>query len=303
QGERADAEGPLSVRPGVGIRRSRGFQQLPGGAAEPASQASQQHDSWEEAWRAVFDVRGGDRVDRQAFVEGCQKLGLEGCPASADRLFELLDMDRVRYLTFAGTCWLGGIEEVPERPERECHGGDVVVSGAYKGITRSQARKLEDVARDNRLREARFEARGRAELARAGGAALSPARSEPSLALARPRRRSDSEGCIFPTSYVPQRVPLAPVSSLKARAHAPRAPERGRGTQAREDPGVDPADAAAGAGALLAQRRVRLAAGQVERPHFQGVRGRCTTRRSPRLKAAVGRAATGGNTRRRVKDH
>lgn len=179
--------------------------------------AIKHHDSWEGAWRGVFDVRGGGRVERQGFVDGCQKLGLQGCPASADRLFELLDMDRVRYLTFAGTCWLDGIEEVQAGPERECH-GDMVVSGAYKGMTRSQQRKLEDMARDNRLREARFEARTRSELAIAGGASLSPARSEPSLL--RPRRTSHREGCIFPTSYIAQRVPLAQMTSAQ-KANAP----------------------------------------------------------------------------------
>lgn len=118
------------------------------------------HGSWEEAWHTVIDKTGHDRVPRQRFVEGCRVLTYGG---NADRLFELLDMDRCNYLSFANTQWIEGTEVVDNGPEPEVIGG-VRITSNYKKATKSQARNLDFKARDNRMQKARFVARDRGEI-------------------------------------------------------------------------------------------------------------------------------------------
>jgi len=122
------------------------------------------YNSWESAWHAVMDKRGDDRVERQTFIQGCGVLGYGG---NADRLFELLDLDRANYLSLATTAWIEGAEAADRKPQPEVL-GDIQITGQYKGVTRSQMRQLDFKARDHRLRLQRFASRDRGEVGTAG---------------------------------------------------------------------------------------------------------------------------------------
>jgi len=118
------------------------------------------HGSWEQAWHTVLDVSGTDRVGRHTFVEGVRVMGYGG---NADRLFELLDTDRAKYLTFATTQWIEGSERVDKNPKWEDI-DNAGKTGEFRKLTRSQMRKLDFSSRDHRLRLARFASRSRGEI-------------------------------------------------------------------------------------------------------------------------------------------
>lgn len=126
--------------------------------------AVKRHGSWQEAWTAVFDPQGSDRVTLRPFIEASRILGYKGNP---DRLFETLDTDRARYLTLQTTAWIAAAVTGTEEPEKKPDGedlGDVTVSGLYKGMTCNQMRRMDTTDRDARLRQQRFTARARGEV-------------------------------------------------------------------------------------------------------------------------------------------
>lgn len=116
--------------------------------------------SWEEAWHSHFDLKGIDRVEIQDFRNGCLTLGYGG---NVDRLFELLDTERTKYLSFKACCWIAGGDKPDASPlwelEEEFH-----ITGPHKKLTKSQMRKLDAKARDGRIRERKVADRDRGEI-------------------------------------------------------------------------------------------------------------------------------------------
>eukprot|EP00927_Polykrikos_kofoidii_P071746 TRINITY_DN67977_c0_g1_i1.p1 TRINITY_DN67977_c0_g1~~TRINITY_DN67977_c0_g1_i1.p1 ORF type:complete len:609 (+),score=96.80 TRINITY_DN67977_c0_g1_i1:158-1984(+) len=161
--------------------------------------AERRYNSWAEAWERVMDVRGDDRVDLYTFAKGCRAIGYGGNP---ERIFELLDMDRAGYLSFAATSWISGEDVVENHLWEDV--GDKRVTGMFKKETRSQARKEDFHGRDRRLRDQRVAARERGEIA--GGA---PAAKVTATAL----RRSQSVASSLspPTGKPPNWGPLAQI--------------------------------------------------------------------------------------------
>merc|ERR1712039_1164630 len=96
-----------------------------------------------------------------------------GYGGNADRVFELLDMDRANYLSLATTEWIEGAEQADGGPEPEEIGG-VRITSKYKKTTKSQARQLDFKFRDHRMRHARFAARARGEIPGSSPVAGSP---------------------------------------------------------------------------------------------------------------------------------
>jgi len=126
--------------------------------------ASKRYQTWEGAWEAIFDTCGDDRVKLQAFVTGCRLLGYGGNP---DRLFELLDTDRTRYLSLATTRWITGAvlgTEIPEPKPQAEEIGNMMVTGRFRSNTKSRTRLCDKTAREHRLRERKFQDRARGEI-------------------------------------------------------------------------------------------------------------------------------------------
>eukprot|EP00928_Gymnodinium_smaydae_P070800 TRINITY_DN54567_c0_g1_i1.p1 TRINITY_DN54567_c0_g1~~TRINITY_DN54567_c0_g1_i1.p1 ORF type:complete len:701 (-),score=121.39 TRINITY_DN54567_c0_g1_i1:76-2124(-) len=119
--------------------------------------------SWENAWRTCMDVKGDDRVKIIEFTKGCRAWGYAGNP---EHLFELLDVDRAGYLTLDQTKWITGANEDGESGENKLWDdiGDVRISGKFKQVTQSQARKADFLERERRIRKAQFLARDRGEI-------------------------------------------------------------------------------------------------------------------------------------------
>jgi len=116
--------------------------------------------TWEECWVTHFDHKGLDRVELQDWRNGCLTLGWGG---NVDRLFDCLDTERTKYLSYQSCSWIAG-EDFPEQaPLFEVAGG-MKLSGAFKKVTKSQQRRLDQSAREERLRQRRFETRNRLEM-------------------------------------------------------------------------------------------------------------------------------------------
>lgn len=128
--------------------------------AELSLAAEKGFGSWEQAWHALFDTKGDDRVKLTAFVSGCAELGYSG---DAEELFFLLDIDRAKYLTLETTQWISSTEEPNEVFLAEDI-GSVQVTGRFKQLTRSQMRRLDNTKREFRLQKHRFAARARGEI-------------------------------------------------------------------------------------------------------------------------------------------
>lgn len=113
------------------------------------------HGSWDRAWSRIFDKRNDDRVERKMFIEGNIVLGWGG---NADRMFELLDVNRLRYLTWDSVSWLTGGEAVGTDTQSPLWEdlGDFRVTGQFKKATKSAMRTLDNQSRENRLRRDKF---------------------------------------------------------------------------------------------------------------------------------------------------
>jgi len=115
--------------------------------------------SWEEAWATHFDHKGHDRVEIHDFRDGCLTLGYGG---NVDRLFDCLDCDRTRYLSYDACSWIAGGEAPEDSPLWE-NVGDFKITGSFKKLTKSQQRRMDHNARDEKVRQRRYEARNRGE--------------------------------------------------------------------------------------------------------------------------------------------
>lgn len=113
--------------------------------------------SWQITWNEVMDVRGDDRVKIADFRFGCQKMGYRG---DISALFDLLDVDCTKFLSWAETAWISGAEVT----ETQTTGKEKDIVGSYMKLTRQQQRRADAVARDFRVRSKKFEGRARGEL-------------------------------------------------------------------------------------------------------------------------------------------
>ncbi|CAJ1405684.1 unnamed protein product [Effrenium voratum] len=116
--------------------------------------------SWRAAWMEVMDVRSDDRVKIADFRFGCDAIGYKGDIVT---MFDLLDVDRTKFLTWSETAWISGTE-VPKPGSTRLDIGMKNISGSYTKLTRQQQRRADAVARDFRVRTKRFEGRARGEL-------------------------------------------------------------------------------------------------------------------------------------------
>eukprot|EP00930_Biecheleria_cincta_P082986 TRINITY_DN72624_c0_g1_i1.p1 TRINITY_DN72624_c0_g1~~TRINITY_DN72624_c0_g1_i1.p1 ORF type:complete len:612 (-),score=114.89 TRINITY_DN72624_c0_g1_i1:151-1986(-) len=117
--------------------------------------------TWDNAWKRVFDTRFDDRVKLDVFREGCAAMGYTG---SSEQIFELLDVDRSKFLCWESVAWISGTE-VPADPEQERQDvGFVNISGKFKKQTRLQQRRADIIAREQRMRIKKFEGRARGEI-------------------------------------------------------------------------------------------------------------------------------------------
>mmetsp|Transcript_42927 Transcript_42927/g.121375 ORF Transcript_42927/g.121375 Transcript_42927/m.121375 type:complete len:676 (+) Transcript_42927:114-2141(+) len=126
--------------------------------------ANHRFGTWAMAWDELFDTRHDDRVNLQAFVDGCRLLGYKG---NASKLFDMLDLDRSRYLTLEETEWIEAAtrgEELPVPGPSPEEIGDIVVTGNFKAPTMSRRRLVKHSMRDQRLMQKRFDARARGEI-------------------------------------------------------------------------------------------------------------------------------------------
>jgi Ca2+-binding EF-hand superfamily protein len=48
----------------------------------------------------VFDVDGGGDIDKEEFIGGCKRLGMDGSDLSVGAIFELIDVDGGNTLDF-----------------------------------------------------------------------------------------------------------------------------------------------------------------------------------------------------------
>lgn len=117
------------------------------------------HTGWDDAWATHFDPEGMDRVTMYDFIKGCRTLGYGG---NAERLFDLLDVHRIGYLTKAGTRWMAG-EDKAENVFFEDVGG-LHLTGEFKKLTKSQQRRLQDLGRDRTVQFTKVSGRDRGEI-------------------------------------------------------------------------------------------------------------------------------------------
>ena len=114
--------------------------------------------SWAAFWQSALDVRGDDRVLYPEFRDGCIMLGWR----ESDRLFELLDTDRARYLSWSSSSWLADaeLEEGSQAPRSRAMDGEPRVTKSTKAQSRARHQKL----REHRHRVKCFEGRARGEI-------------------------------------------------------------------------------------------------------------------------------------------
>lgn len=122
--------------------------------------AKASYGSWEAAWKEIMDVRGDDRVKIADFRNGCVGMGYHG---DINAMFDLLDVDRTKFLTWAETAWIAGAE-VPRPGIARFNVGFKTIPGSYMKLTRQQQRRADATAKDFRVRTKKFEGRDRGEL-------------------------------------------------------------------------------------------------------------------------------------------
>lgn len=119
--------------------------------------------SWAAFWHCALDVRGDDRVLYPEFRDGCIMLGWR----ESDRLFELLDTDLARYLSWSSSSWLAGAEleeggcQAPSRSRAIAEDGEPTV---FTKATKAQSRARHQKLREHRHRVKCFEGRARGEI-------------------------------------------------------------------------------------------------------------------------------------------
>jgi len=118
------------------------------------------YSSWHEAWAKHMDHKGLDRVTHHDFREACTVLGYGG---NIDKLFECLDTDNVKYLSYSSCSWIAGGESVESSPLWE-NVGDFKITGQFKKTTKSQQRRVDHFNREERVRQRAFESRNRGEI-------------------------------------------------------------------------------------------------------------------------------------------
>ncbi|CAE7426070.1 USP20 [Symbiodinium natans] len=111
--------------------------------------------TWRSFWSELLDIRCDDRVRLAEFRDACTLIAFDG---DVDTLFELLDTDKTRYLTWATTSWLSSAELDEEEEDQEDEYPD------FMKPTKSQRRLAHNKARDHRVRVKRFEGRARGEI-------------------------------------------------------------------------------------------------------------------------------------------
>eukprot|EP00419_Tripos_fusus_P054037 CAMPEP_0172804822 /NCGR_PEP_ID=MMETSP1075-20121228/5434_1 /TAXON_ID=2916 /ORGANISM="Ceratium fusus, Strain PA161109" /LENGTH=597 /DNA_ID=CAMNT_0013643475 /DNA_START=25 /DNA_END=1814 /DNA_ORIENTATION=- len=120
------------------------------------------HSSWHIAWSTVIDPTGTDRVERRQFSQACGVLGYGG---NANRLFELLDLDMAKYLSFASTAWLDDFDASKGRLQVPAVLGDLQVGSQYSKSTTNSLRLADAKGRDQRLKGQRASQCSRREVA------------------------------------------------------------------------------------------------------------------------------------------
>jgi len=111
--------------------------------------------TWRSFWTELLDIRGDDRVRLSEFRDACALIAFDG---DVDVLFELLDTDKTKYLSWATTSWLATAELDEDDEEEEDQMPD------FMKATKSQRRLAHNKARDRRVRVKRFEGRARGEI-------------------------------------------------------------------------------------------------------------------------------------------
>lgn len=121
--------------------------------------------TWERAWQQAFDLRFDDRVKLMDFREGCITMGYEGTPeCTIENLFDMLDIDRSKYLSYDELTWISGTELAEPKDVDRQDLGMISVSGKFKKLTRLQRRRADINLRDFRMRAKKFEGRARGEI-------------------------------------------------------------------------------------------------------------------------------------------
>ncbi|CAE7760549.1 unnamed protein product [Symbiodinium microadriaticum] len=72
--------------------------------------------TWRSFWTELLDIRGDDRVRLSEFRDACALIAFDG---DVDVLFELLDTDKTKYLSWATTSWLATAELDEDDEEEE----------------------------------------------------------------------------------------------------------------------------------------------------------------------------------------
>mmetsp|Transcript_39537 Transcript_39537/g.93030 ORF Transcript_39537/g.93030 Transcript_39537/m.93030 type:complete len:478 (-) Transcript_39537:126-1559(-) len=110
--------------------------------------------SWRHAWDKYFDKRGDDKVDRKAFVDGCRMCCFGG---NAEKIFELLDVDRCRHLSLADAEWICGGEAPHYSPLWEdADQFSYTGSGKFRLATRENVQTMDETARAFRVQKDEF---------------------------------------------------------------------------------------------------------------------------------------------------
>eukprot|EP00931_Biecheleriopsis_adriatica_P047507 TRINITY_DN27394_c0_g2_i1.p1 TRINITY_DN27394_c0_g2~~TRINITY_DN27394_c0_g2_i1.p1 ORF type:complete len:691 (+),score=138.37 TRINITY_DN27394_c0_g2_i1:83-2074(+) len=131
------------------------------------------HLCWEAAWHEAMDVREDDRVKLLDFKEGCKQIKYRG---ETNKLFELLDVDQNKYLTWETVAWLDTMFEeeqvsVKAPAAKVTDASGFILANKYKTPTVQQRRRAETNARNHRNRAKQFEGRARGEIPGSSAAA------------------------------------------------------------------------------------------------------------------------------------
>lgn len=104
---------------------------------------------WQNAWSAAIDPAGADRVERGPFVRACAVLGYGG---NANRLFDLLDLDKANYLSFASTAWLDDFDASTGKIKAPAVLDDLQGSSTFSKATTNSLRLADANGREQRLK-------------------------------------------------------------------------------------------------------------------------------------------------------
>lgn len=200
--------------------------------------------SWRSAWRQVMDVRSNDRVTFLDFKQGCQLMGYSG---DVGGIFELLDIDQIKYLSWDTVAWINNGLLGEEDDDEPATGSSAPLLGrSYTQLTRMQRRRADINARNNRARAKQFEGRARGELPgsspSAGTSMFSPGK------LLNSHLHGNTQS--LPSLAKPQKQLLAQTQAMSQNAWSASVLQRpsSHGGEAGDDPTTD----------LLPERKVRI---------------------------------------------